>query len=226
MSEGRFEQSMSAQESVKKELNENGAESKEVIEREAYMDHVEEILNGFNDVSEGTSVERGWGSLYDCKVEDGKGNTLTWVEEFSMLKTPMELRDSKGRLMAQSLDGKEWAVYQYIEAGSDFVINGKGPKDFEMKDVLLERDPEKEKWELYRGTNWEDNHEWTLAGAAMAEANSIYDAKERQLQTAVDPNRGIFVTFKDPESTQAKFYRAAVEANLKNIEREHRLMEK
>jgi hypothetical protein len=72
---------------------------------------------------------------------------------------------------------------------------------------------------LFRGTNTYDylGQPMTLDEIASMEAQSIFEAKEKQLQTAVGPN-GMYVSWDNPESDLAKKYNERVQEYLRKKE--------
>lgn len=62
-------------------------------------------------------------NLHQYEVKDEKGNEITYIRNNEgNLAHPIEVRDSNGKLIAQSWDGEGWSVDKYIETGVDFSI--------------------------------------------------------------------------------------------------------
>jgi hypothetical protein len=62
-------------------------------------------------------------NLNQYELKDKNGNGITYIRDVTgNLAHPIEVRDSKGKLIAQSWDGKEWSVDKYIENGVDFAL--------------------------------------------------------------------------------------------------------
>ncbi|HOX97017.1 MAG TPA: hypothetical protein PL066_01510 [bacterium] len=71
---------------------------------------------------------------------------------------------------------------------------------------------------LRHGANWYDYHGQPMSLDRMAkmEANSIANARRRNLQTGVDPSNGVYVDWEDSESPLAKEYRDRVQKYISN----------
>jgi hypothetical protein len=62
-------------------------------------------------------------NLKQYEAKDEVGNEVTYIRNLhGNLETPIEVRDSSGKLIAQSWEGKEWSVDGYIENGADFFL--------------------------------------------------------------------------------------------------------
>ncbi len=90
---------------------------------------VGEIINGLlaivkdNGLKEVESAQPE--NLHQWEAEDSNGNNITYIRDVvaGHLQAPIEVRDSKGKLIAQSSDeGKNWSVDRYIENGVDFSV--------------------------------------------------------------------------------------------------------
>ena len=63
-------------------------------------------------------------NLKQYEAEDENGNEITFIRSIvnGHLESPIGVRDSKGKLIAQSWDGANWSVDGYIEGGVDIVL--------------------------------------------------------------------------------------------------------
>jgi hypothetical protein len=186
------------------------------IEYEANLEQVERVILRLLEQPKGIKKERDY-FIDDGEVQDAEGNTLTWVEDSGRQITPFEVRNEKGRLLAQSWNGREWAVGRYIDDGVDLIVNTTSfPK---METERLERDPSKEFWTAYRGTTWVDNYDISLDDAVIMEARGRLYAKDREMQTTVDPSNGFWIAFKDKNSVEAGAFDEAVQNKMMEMEK-------
>ena len=62
-------------------------------------------------------------NLKQYELKDLDGNEITYIRDNAgNLASPIEVRDSKGKFMAQSWDGNGWSIDKYIENGVDITI--------------------------------------------------------------------------------------------------------
>lgn len=65
-------------------------------------------------------------NLTQEEARDTDGNEITYIRNKNSnnndLASPIEIRDVKGELIAQSWNGKDWSVDRYIENGIDFKV--------------------------------------------------------------------------------------------------------
>ena len=62
-------------------------------------------------------------NLHQYEIKDSAGNEITYIRNNEgHLEHPIEIRDPKGKLIAQSWDGEGWSVDRYIENGIDFQV--------------------------------------------------------------------------------------------------------
>ncbi len=62
-------------------------------------------------------------NLKQYELKDQDGNEITYIRDNAgNLASPIEVRDSKGKLIAQSWDGNGWSIDKYVENGVDITI--------------------------------------------------------------------------------------------------------
>jgi hypothetical protein len=199
-----------------------GRHETESIEWEAHLEQVKRIIERLLEQSMEVHIERphaySHGNLTyldDYIILDKEGYELSYVFEFGHIKTPMEVRDPKGILLAQSWDQKHWVVGRYvsdIESGHDHDLKvGVVETAGEPKNVTIDNSM----WEVYRGTERLDVDNKNLDLHRMIR----YDAWRRLGLKGQEDYE--YARFKDPESDAAKFYEQAVLREM-GIERERR----
>ena len=104
-------------------------ESKEkVLKSPERIDEVQKLVEGLmnmvdaNKLVEVDSTQPE--NLKQYEVKDALGNMITYIRNVisGNLEAPIEVRDSKGKLIAQSWDEIEWSVDSYIENGPNFAL--------------------------------------------------------------------------------------------------------
>ena len=62
-------------------------------------------------------------NLKQYEVKDSAGNEITYIRDSAgHLAASIEIRDSNGKLIAQSEDGKDWTIDRYTGQGVDFTV--------------------------------------------------------------------------------------------------------